>query len=120
MSMEKNGFMNMYSKCGGLGDLVRELEQLIFAVLSMNDAEIDRNLNEIDVSEILVGASVKENVMASIMNVNDFVMSLALYITDNNLLETTYEILLACAFEDLIVPSKGKEDKRFRLIKMLG
>ncbi|KAK8510898.1 hypothetical protein V6N12_036812 [Hibiscus sabdariffa] len=40
--------------------------------------------------------------------------SFAIDITNNDLLETTYEILLACAYEDLIVPSKEKEDKRFR------
>ncbi|KAK8601442.1 hypothetical protein V6N12_051275 [Hibiscus sabdariffa] len=58
------------------GKLTKDMEEIL--ELFARELEIVRNLNEIDVSEILVGASVKENVMASMMNVNDFVMSLAL------------------------------------------
>ncbi|KAK8707798.1 hypothetical protein V6N13_058850 [Hibiscus sabdariffa] len=59
------------------GKLTKDMEEIL--ELFARELEIVRNLNEIDVSEILVGASVKENVMASMMNVNDFVMSLALW-----------------------------------------
>ncbi|KAK9026323.1 hypothetical protein V6N11_039164 [Hibiscus sabdariffa] len=53
-----------------------------------------RNLHEIDVSEILAGASVKEKVMASIMNVNNFVMSLALcgYWETYKIMSSTYSL----------------------------
>ncbi|KAK8707799.1 hypothetical protein V6N13_058851 [Hibiscus sabdariffa] len=108
----------MYSKCDGLGDLVRELK-------------IDRNLNEIDVSEILFGRKKTTRVpreeierddlekfsslKISRQNPNEvdsLILKLPFFatnITDNNLLETTYGILLACAFENLLVPSKEKE-----------
>ncbi|KAK8601441.1 hypothetical protein V6N12_051274 [Hibiscus sabdariffa] len=77
------------------GKLTKDMEEILelFA----------RNLNEIDVSEILVGASVKENVMASIMNVNDFVMSLALCRNLNEI--DVSEILVGASVKENVMAS---------------